>query len=166
MKDSVKAVVAVFLLAAAGLVAMFFLRSRSTGDLAYYYDQSEQKLYVAKAAQIPPLSGVGGDSGDGVVAVVYVCGQGGKADRKIAYLMTYSPELAEAMKQAEASIRGEGSYPEPLNDRAWVSRNTLVRAPEDAEWHPMGSPEGQAVLAILSAKCDDGSYPRVCSPAD
>ncbi|MBK7403302.1 MAG: hypothetical protein IPJ41_01380 [Phycisphaerales bacterium] len=165
MKDSVKAVVAVVLLVAAGLIVMFFLRARSTGDVAYYYDVSEKKLYAAKAAQVPPLPGVGGESGDGVVAVVVVCG-GKTSERKIAYLMTYSPELASAMKQAEASRNGQGAYPEQLNDRAWVGTNTLVRREDDPSWHAMSSSEGQAALAVLNAKCEDGSYPRVCSPAD
>lgn len=168
MSDRVKMIAAAVLLLAAVVVALLAMNRAGPGDLAYYYDLSEQRLYTAPAGQIPPHRGVGGEAGDGVLAVVYVCGEDrkSKAERKIAYLMTYSPELGALMARAAAAVGGDGTYPEQLEDRVWVSTNTLVRAPDDAEWHAMNSAEGQAALAVLSMECEDGRYPTVCSPAD
>lgn len=163
MKNSVKMGVALALLGLA-VVAFVLLRDRDAGEAAYYYDQSEQKLYTAPAAQIPPLAGIGGEANDGVVAVVYAFGEGRKAERQIAYLTTYSDDLARCMRQAEQARAGAAEYPEELGDRRWVNANTMVRRPDDPQWHALDSKEGQAALAILTTKGPDGTYPRICVP--
>ena len=163
MRNLVKAVVALVLFGVA-IVAFFLFRDRDPGKAAYYYDQSERKLYTAPSSQIPPLAGIGGEANDGVVAVVYDFGEGRKAERRIAYLTTYSADLSRCMRQAEQARVGEAEYPEELGDRRWVNANTMVRQPDDPEWHPMDSKEGQAALAVLTTKGPDGTYPRICRP--
>lgn len=167
MNDSVKLGLAAAIILAAVGITFAVLRGKGVGEVAYYYDLSERRLYTAPTGQIPPLPGVGGASGDGVLAVVYVCGKDpSKGERKVAYLMTYTPELGKLKAQAEQATKGQAEYPQQLQDRSWVNANTLVRTPEDTEWHPISSDAGQAALAVLSRKCEDGSYPTVCSPAD
>ena len=108
----------------------------------WFYDQSERRLYAMPRSAIPPDAGVGGESGDGVLAIV-VASEGG--EERIAYLQTYSPELQAVMTQLrdarESGQPFKGRKPTP--DDPFVLRNTLVRRVDDAKWHDMLSGEAR-----------------------
>lgn len=157
-------VAAVALLVAGVLALRLFGASHEIGDRAFYFDESEAKLYVGPAGQYPPLRGIGGAPEDGVSAMVYVCTEdASKDDRRIAYLQKYTPELIAELEKARREHDEQGSISEPI-DRRYMSAQTLVRRVDEDQWHPQSSPEGQAIIAVLTQRCENGNYPRLCSP--
>ena len=134
----------------AGLLAAWrlpgsFARSEDR-ERSYFYDLSERRLYAASRSVVPPDIGIGGERDDGVRAVVVAPAghEGDKAARKIAYLQTYTPELAARLRGASgasASARVRGDDPEVL-------RGTLVRAEAGDTWHAMSTPEGRAIANV------------------
>ena len=157
-------------LSVAGLLIAAFLAYRAltgsheVGDRAFYYDESERKLYVGPAGQFPPLGGIGGASGDGVIAMVYTCTEDpSKADRQIAYLQKFTPELVAKLEANEQEHKATGTVTQPL-DRGYMTEQTLVRRVDEEAWHSQSSPEGQEIISVLSRRCDNGQFPRLCSP--
>jgi hypothetical protein len=146
-----------------------FNRRGEEGATVWFYDQSEHRLYAAPQSAIPPHPGIGGKNGDGVKAIVvaFRSEQADPSKRRIAYLETFTPELKSLMEEARAA-RASGRKFEgtiPSRDSDFLQANTLVKRPDDAEWHPSNSPEG---LKIASAwrlwKSADGQAPIICVP--
>ncbi|MFN7020157.1 MAG: hypothetical protein ACK4WH_02360 [Phycisphaerales bacterium] len=163
---SIKHVVAAALAFAACAAALYaVLRPKPRiGELGYWYDLSEQQLFVAEARPVPPLRGIGGVPDDAYPAVV-IRGKSG-SDRRVAYLTSCTDELRDLRLQAlQAEARGEPP-PDRLGDRLWVTENTLVRSLTDEHWRPKNSPEGLAIIAVLTEPDAAGEYPRVCGPED
>ena len=88
---------AVLVIVAVVLLMKIFRSQRELEGMAYFYDLSEQKLFVAPRTSVPPIRGLNNDEPDGVRAIV-VSTSGDPRDqqaRKIAYLEKYSPELKQ-----------------------------------------------------------------------
>jgi hypothetical protein len=162
----------VLLLAAGWFGISRFHRSMASGEQnlgVWFYDQSEQVLYVAPRDAIPPHKGIAGEAGDGVRAMVVIC----RADkdkpgqRRIAYLETHTPELKrilEDVRTARAAGRVyQGEIPSP--DGEFSQKNTLVRRPDETAWHDLASPEAQTITTEWKSwSCSDGSPVIVSTP--
>src|ERR1700721_2557739 len=79
MKPLLKTVIILAGLGIAGWMAVSSLRSSlrggDAGSRAWFYDESEKKLYLMPVTTIPPDKGIGGQSGDGEKAVVVTFGK-------------------------------------------------------------------------------------------
>jgi hypothetical protein len=151
-------VVAIF--AIAGGVWLLTGGSRSDEPMAYFYDLSEQKLFEAPQEAFAPIEGIGGESGDGVEAVVVHCPLCAPDQRRISYLKTHTPEYKRAREAARQA--GEGI---PGITRQWIADNTLVRLVDEQEWHVASSPEGIKVVSSWKRRCaEHGKWEKLCTP--
>ena len=135
----------------------------------WFYDLSEKQLYPAPINTIPPHQGIGGKRGDGVRAMVVAFGAGAKksGERRIAYLETFRPELKDLldrMQAARAAAKPFAGTP-PARDSDLYQTNTLVRRLDDADWHPLDSPEAAKITAEWRAwRGAGGEKPVICVP--
>jgi hypothetical protein len=166
-KTLMKMVGALLLVVFAGFLAVRAFRGEG-GDsdgTVYFYDLSEQRLFPAPRASVPPIRGLHGDEADGVRAIV-ISDSGNRKHRKrqrIAYLEKYAPELKaqfEALRQSGAT---KESSPGTLR-REEVPAKTLVRRLTDTKWHAMNTPEGEKIVSEWNVPGPDGAYPAVCVP--
>ena len=141
------------------------LRTGEEGAKIWFYDESEKRLYAAPSAAIPPHKGIGGESGDGVRAIVVTLG-GEAAPKRIAYLQTYAPPLKSILDNAAAAhAAGKPFAGQPSPESDFFISNTLVRAEEDALWHPLNSPEGRkASSQWRSWRGPQGEPPSISVP--
>lgn len=168
-KKAAKLATAGVLFAAAVILGVTRFKSAfATGEesvRAYFYDQSEKRLYAAPRDTLPPDAGIGGESGDGVRAVV-VAPAGATADKaqqRIAYLETYTPALREKLAAVQAAKKaGQGAGVKgPSGDDPFVLKNTLVRREGEAAWHDMTTPEARAIIREWTTWKDDTGKPLV-----
>jgi hypothetical protein len=159
------------------LVAVAFVSKqvggcRKTGEegaTAWFYDQSEKRLYEVPRDTLPPHKGIGGSSGDGVRAVV-VAFRGEQSDpgkRRIAYLENYTPELKDLLDKVQAARASKQAFKGriPARDSEYFRTNSLVKVPGETEWHASSSPEGRRVMAEWrSWRGPGGQPPVVCVP--
>lgn len=135
------------------------------GELRYYYDLSEKKLFKGPRDGFPPLEGIGGEPNDGVLAVVVApagrCGDA--AAQRIVYLETFKPELQEYHKTV-AKAMAEGAEQPPAPDRKWVTDRTLVRRFGEEAWHSMSTREAMAIVREPLAKGPSGEDVEICLP--
>ena len=158
--NTIKLLIAVALFVGAGFgFYRFFSKEPDISEQSYYYDLSERKLFAASREALPPIRGLNDAEEDGVRAVVIRAA--GKADdpanRSIAYLEKYGPELRQNLEQVRAGKA------EPLPSRI---RNAFrfVKRVEDEQWQAANSPAGQQILNGWNIAGPDGKYPVVCSP--
>jgi hypothetical protein len=122
-----------------------------SGASVWFYDQSEKRLYPVPSGTIAPHKGIGGQSGDGVRAVVVTFGgnRGQSPEQRIAYLETYAPELKQILEQVRAARDAHQPFkgPIPSRDSDFFQTNTMVKRPEDASWFPSNGSEGQRVIS-------------------
>jgi len=148
-------------------LAMRNLQSDSGVTMAFFYDQSEKKIFTAPGDSSPPLAGVGGEPDDAVRAVLIAPRgmESNAAAREIAYLETFTPELKSMIEQRRAAI-AQGQPAQDISDREFIARNTLVKlATPDAKWVPQNSPDGQTLTtAWLSKPTPGGKGWSVCKP--
>jgi hypothetical protein len=145
---------------------------RKTGEegaMTWFYDQSERRLYEVPRDTIPPHQGVGGRSGDGVRAVVvaFRAEQSDPRKRRIAYLETYTPALKGLLEKVQTARATGRTFKGriPAHDSDYFQTNSLVKGPEETEWHESSSPEGRrAMTAWRSWRGPDGQPPVVCAP--
>ena len=146
----------VILLAVASGVFLFrqwrvAAQTGEAGASVWFYDQGEKRLYALPADTIPPHKGVGGAAGDGVRAIVvaFRAEQANPAKRRIAYLETYSPELAQLLQRVQAARAAHRPYagPIPSRDSDFFQTNTLVRGPDDPTWQAANTREAQRIMA-------------------
>ena len=165
-------VAAVLAAAAVAFVSKRISGLRKSGEevaTTWFYDQSEKRLYQVPRDTIPPDKGIGGRSGDGVRAVV-VAFRGDTGDprkRRIAYLETCTPELKDLLEKAQAARASGHAFKERLPERnsEYFQTNSLVKGPDETEWHASNSPEGRrAMMAWRSWRGPDGQPPIVCVP--
>jgi hypothetical protein len=165
-KELSKLLLAVLLL---GVAAFFYIKFSSAqgdvGDRAYFFDLNEKELFVAPRGSIPPISGIKRAKDAGVRAVV-ISTSGDPRDKKhhkIAYLEKYSPELKQ-MFEAVQRARTAGQSSEGIVQRSEVPAGTLVRRPNETEWHTLTSSEGKRIVTEWNVPGPDGLVPVVCSP--
>jgi hypothetical protein len=139
------------------------------GPRVWFYDQSEKRLYAVPAGTIPPHKGTGGKSGDGVRAVVvtFPGRRGPAAERRVAYLESYSPQLKDLLERIcaarAAGERYQGSI--PSRDSDYFQTNSLVKRVGNAAWYPTGSAEAQRIVSEWrSWRRPEGLAPVVCIP--
>lgn len=144
-------------------------KSGEEGATVWFYDLSERRLYEVPRDTIPPHRGIGGPGNDGVRAVI-VAFRGEQTDparRRIAYLETCRAELKELLERIRSAHASARPVPERVPDRAseFFRTNTLVKYPEEAEWHVSSSPQGLEVMNRWRAwKGQDGQPPVICAP--
>ncbi len=166
MSSSVKIAISLALLG----LALWIYRSLSPADdsrdeNAFFYDLTEQKLFVVPRKSIPPIDGIHGKPMAGVRAIV-VSTSGDPADKKhqkIGYLEKYTPELKAIFEEVQRA-RLEGRAAEARIDRGQVPHNTLVRRLQESEWHPLDSAEGEKITSDWNVAGPDGRMPVICSP--
>jgi hypothetical protein len=146
-----------------------FRKSGEESAMIWFYDQSEQRLYPVPRDTIPPDKGIGGATGDGVRAVVvaFRAERDDPRKRRIAYLETCTPELKGLLEKVQAARASGRGFKErvPARDSDYFQTNSLVKVPEETEWHPSSSPEGRrAMTAWRSWRGPDGQPPIVCVP--
>lgn len=158
-QNVVKVLVAVGLLGLAGYgFARFFGSSSGVSEKEFFYDLSEKKLFSTSREALPPIRGLNDAQEDAVRAVVISRGNPeDKSSRTIAYLEKYAPEL----KKSITEVRAGKAEPLPSAVR---NGYRLVKRVEDAEWHPVATPEGQAILNGWNVAGPDGKFPVVCTP--
>ena len=133
---------------------------RISGDLAFFYDLSQQKLFTASRTNIPPIKGLDDAKEDAVRAVV-VSTNGNPQDKaswRIAYLETYSPELKGQMEMARATGKP------PALSRGAASFHRLVKRPGDQDWTSLNSPEGNRIVTEWLSLGPSNSPAIVCTP--
>ena len=157
---------AVVLLAGAAFRFSRFLSERGQADEnAYFYDLSEQKLFVASRTLVPPIRGINNDEPDGMRAIV-ISTSGkpkDKASQRIAYLEKYAPELKQ---QFEAMQTGKESG---APSAARISRGAaqsfiFVRRLNEETWFPVNSTEGEKIMTEWQTPEPDGKTPVVSVP--
>lgn len=158
--NALKLVLAVALLGAATyLLTRFLGQGDGIAEETFFYDLSEKKLFAGPREALPPIRGLNDAEEDGVRAVVIALNDDpkDKANRKIAYLEKYAPEFKQQLEKVRAG------QAEPLSSQM---RNTLrfVRRVDDAEWHPVSSPEGEKILTEWNIPGPDGKFPPICVP--
>lgn len=174
--DRTKALIKLIsLLAAVALAVAFAIRqgnsALSSGEeqaRVWFYDLSEKRLYTARADTIPPDKGVGGHPNDGVRATVVTFGTGKKPEnQRIAYLATYTPELSAILSKLQQARRDKKPVATKIPDRDsdFFQTNSLVKLPEEPQWHPLNSPEGQKVTTQWrSWRGPNAEPPEICVP--
>lgn len=158
-----------------GAVALAVSRLHSSlaggeeGLQAWFYDESEQRLYLAAKDAIAPDPGIGGPAGDGARAIV-VAGPGECGDpakRRIAYLEKYTPQFKLLLEDVRAA-RAEGrppARPMPPSESDYYDRNTLVRRPADATWYDLTTAEAKRIVAEWREwRGPDGAPLNICTP--
>jgi hypothetical protein len=148
---------------AAGLVitaAVVFVLTRPKERVAgaYFYDLSEGRLFVAPQDQVPPIEGVGGESGDGVLAIV-VGGPGVPVDEHaILYLTRFTDEYRALLEEERRTGNAANVT------RAYQRANTLVRLVDGDEWLPSDTDAGYDIITRDPGRCPDGSLRREVRP--
>lgn len=167
------------LVAAAGLVVVavgfaasrigLFRKSGDAGAMAWFYDESEKRLYKTPRDTVPPDKGIGGPGGDGVRAVVVASdpSESNPAKLRIAYLETHTSSLKKILDGVRAAHlatrRFEGKI--PPRDSTFYQENTLVRRENDTDWHTVNSTEGHKIVTEWrSWRGPDGQRPSICGP--
>lgn len=158
--NSIKLLLAILLFAGAGYGFYQFSRNDSgISEQTYFYDLSEKKLFAASRESLPPIRGINDTEEDAVRAVVIRAAGSpdDPANRSIAYLEKYAPELKHSLEQVRAGKA------EPLPSKVRNGYRFVKRA-EDDKWHAANSPEGERILNGWNVAGADGNYPIVCSP--
>lgn len=161
-KTLIKLTLSIAAVAAASWLLVFqivrFIHGKPNTNRVWFYDEGEQKLYAMPDTTIPP------DKGDGDRAIVIEF-PGNNGERKIAYLLKYTPELKKALDETlQARAAGkifDGKVPSP--ESSYFQSNTLVKSIDETDWHPENTAEGRKIVnAWRSWRGPDGSAPRFC----
>jgi hypothetical protein len=100
------------------------------------------------------------DATEDAVRAVVICVSGNPddpANRKIAYLEKYTPELKQNIEDAR-----EGKA-EAVSTKIRNTQRLVARAGED-QWHPASSEQGQKIMTAWHVAGSDGKFPVVCVP--
>ena len=141
----------------------FVTSQRAPEGLAYFYDLSERKLFVAPRTAVQPIRGLNNDEPDGVRAVV-VSTSGDSRDkpaRKIAYVEKYSPELKQQFEQRRD---GGAARTTASISRGQAHAHIFVRRVNESKRHPANSPEAEKIMTEWQAPGPEGKTPVVCVP--
>jgi hypothetical protein len=165
-RNLIQLAIAIVLLAVAG--GMFFQSCRSSrggAERAYFYDLSEQRLFVGPLSAVPPIRGVNDEVEDGVRAVVIsLSGDPKDAEhRQIAYLEKYSAAFKQQIEQMRAAKPGETPATATIS-RASSRGHIFVRRTNDVDWYPLNSAEAERIIGEWQRPGPDGRVPVVCVP--
>ncbi len=129
----------------------------------YFWDTSNHTLHVRSAAHYPPLIGSTGKP-TMVLAYYYTCTNCG--DKKIVYLMKYSPQAKAALeKMKQGGPPGQQGGMGPMAYMAIMQQpdSMLVRSPaKGSPWVPENSQAG--IQVTTPPACPGGGYPKECVP--
>lgn len=160
-RELIKVVAAAVLLSLAGvLIWRSFIGGAAPGERAFFYDVSAGRLFTAPATAVPPIRGIDGEEEDGMRAmVISTSGDANdEAARQVAYLERYSPELKRQMEQAQKT---GGS---PAIGRGAAQAHRFIRRVNETQWHPMNSPQAEAILNAWLTVGPGGGPAVVCAP--
>jgi len=149
------------------LAILFFvlLGPSNREALQYFYDESEQQLFTARADSIPPIKGINDDQFDGVRAIVIApegkCGD--KSAHRIAYLEKWSPQFKQHL-EAVARAKAHGQAMPNIVDRSQRQFHRFVRREDSAQWYSMNTDQAAKIVAALRTKDDQGRIPEPCTP--
>ena len=105
----------------------------------WFYDINSKQLFAAKTSNLPPIKAPSGPLPDGtpagVRAYVFASNDPNGTEPVIGFLETFSPEGKEIQK----------TYDSKKHDAKQWAEGRLFRRPNDKEWVPADSPEGQAI---------------------
>ena len=156
------------LLITAGVLGAFALfmfiqnfKNRNDGQTrTFFYDVSEKKIFAAPSTLVPPIKGLNDAEEDAFRAVVISTNNRphDKKTWKVAYLEKYSDELK---RQFESAQHSGGS---PQMGRAEGQSHRFVRRVDDAQWHPMNSPEAGVILNEWLTAGPNGGEATICTP--
>jgi len=160
-KATVAKLVLVVVLLAGAAFGFYRHFNADTGisEQTFFYDLSEKKLFTTSREALPPIRGLNNEEEDAVRAVV-ICTSGNPdnpADRRIAYLERYAPELKRSLEQVR-----EGKA-EPLPSKIRNGYRFVKRVDED-KWFAANTPEGEKILNGWNVAGPDGKQPVVCVP--
>ncbi|MCG3128449.1 MAG: hypothetical protein CHACPFDD_03338 [Phycisphaerae bacterium] len=140
---------------------VFWSRRGAAPPGAFFYDLSEKRLYAAPRDAFAPVEGVGGETGDGVEAIVVRCEQCPAELRRVAYLQTHSTEF----KQRHDAAKAAGGAPIAELTRAYIAANTLVRTVDGSEWFATSTPEGSRIVRDWKRRCPQhGAWEKPLRP--
>jgi hypothetical protein len=127
--------------------ATHFHRQGEAGARVWFYDQTAHRLYPAPRDRIPPDG-----SGDSKVRAVVIGFPGMENDMrqlKIAYLEKYAPDLKALLERAEAAHTARKPFTEkiPSNASDEFKNNAFVKAPDEVDWHKLGTAEAREVMS-------------------
>ena len=101
------------------------------------------------------------------VVVAFRSQQSDPSKRRIAHLETYTPEFKDLLERVQAARASGRAFKGriPARDSEYFQTNSLVKGPEETQWHASSSPEGRRVMAEWrSWRGLDGQPPVVCVP--
>ena len=149
------------------LAILFFVlfASPKREALQYFYDESEQQLFTARADSIPPIKGINDDQFDGVRAIVIApegqCGD--KSARRIAYLEKWSPQFKQHLEAAKRAKAAGQSVPN-IVDRSQRKFHRFVRREDSPQWYSLNTDQAAKIIAALRTKDAQGRIPKPCTP--
>lgn len=148
MKRSQAVMLGIAIVVLGAAFALWPRASAAPGARIYFYDLSEKRLYPVSRDLFAPQAGIGGESGDGVEAIVVGCAQCGSSGDRIALLRTHTPEFKQ--KDEEGRRTGQGI---PGITREYTSANTLVRLTDGSEWFKTSTKDGSKIVAGTKRRC-------------
>lgn len=169
-KDLIKLIVIVLILAVSATLVARYASDPSRAiemppDQIYFYDVATGELFNGPIGALPPIDSPSGE-GEGVIAVVYTCGECITDQLKIAYLEKWSDEGKKSHATMRALIEAEKPTPEQLVDL--VEREHFVSLPptvnQPPQWASLASSHGQAITVQFRDQCGEGITPRRCNP--
>lgn len=127
---------------------------------AWFYDLNTGRLFIARSDAVPPIKAPSGPLPDGRPAGVraYVfsyTAEPNKSDTFIGFLEIPDPAAKDNLSD---STNSEFSSP-----RQW-GKGKLIRRPDDQQWHPADSSEGQAILKEILLANKNGRSAIFCTP--
>jgi len=158
--DIAKLVLALALLAGAGICFVKLRPDSGQSENGFFYDQATQQLFVAPRKLIPPIPGMKGGELTAVRAIV-ISTNGNprdKSSRQIAYLEKCGPELKQLLEDFRAGKTTVAPSHQERQEQVFVKRL------KDPEWHTVKSLEGEKILTEWNVPGPDGTLPVVCSP--
>jgi hypothetical protein len=146
----------------------------------YYYDLENDKLFVARVGDLPPIAVPGSPAGAkpmGARAMVFACHDcKDEKDRYIGYIEIYTPEAKEALaaaSRAPAPGTDTSAPPGPaagMMSMQMMEQGHMIAKPstEDKEWKnkffEFMSPDGSKILQESQMKCGEGLIAKNCMP--
>ena len=143
------------LLGSVSFIIWYVQPRRQAAAYAYWYDLNEEKLFVARGDQVPPIPAPSGDrigapagTPAGVRAFVFAHGDGSDPnDRFIGWLKTFTPAT-------QSWMIGYFGYDQPTDHEPIDEPDgKLLRSPDGGPWVPTNSEQGRAILKQFRERC-------------
>ncbi len=142
----------------------------------WYCDLNTHTLFSTATGQTPPIAAPSGAAADGleagVRAHVFTCSKCTESERSIGWLETYTPEMKQRLLELRQPASKERPRPGPQLTMAEIMLETdlrtgmtsLIKRPDDPNWVPIKSPEGQQIIQEARRRCGPDKVARPCSP--